>query len=117
MKLFANQMVQPRKGREAVEDLSINQPAVVPAFLTDPLAVQAAHSSLFLYHSPLHFRGLDQLVADVTLGKTRRHMSYLKADTVVFCLSFESVSADEHNDVATTLLRRLDTHGSGTPGW
>ena len=48
------------------------------------------------------------VVVEAALNKMRRHTSYLKPETVMFCLAFKAVSADHWADVASTLLTRPD---------
>ena len=80
----------------------------VPAWLTAPLAAEAAYNDLRLYQNLLHFREVDEVVVEAALNKMRRHTSYLKPETVMFCLASEAVNADHWADVASTLLTRPD---------
>ena len=50
----------------------------VPAWLTAPLAAEAAYNDLRLYQNLLHFREVDEVVVEAALNKMRRHTSYLK---------------------------------------
>ena len=78
------------------------------AWLTAPLAAEAAYNDLCLYHSLLHFREVDEVVVEAALNKMRRNASYLKPETVMFCLASEAANADHWADVASTLLTRPD---------
>ena len=72
------------------------------------MAAEAAYNDLRLYQNLLHFREVDEVVVEAALNKMRRHTSYLKPETVMFCLAFKAVSADHWADVASTLLTRPD---------
>ena len=96
---------QPRRDREAAEDLSAHQSELyVPAWLTAPLAAEATYNGLRLYQNLLRFREVDEAVVEAALNNMRHHTSYLEPETVMLCLASEAVNADYWADVAPTLL-------------
>ena len=66
----------------------------------------AAAYDLRLYQNLLRFGEVDEVVAEAARNKMRRHTSYLKPKTVVFCLTSEAVKADHLAEVVSILITR-----------
>ena len=64
----------------------------------------AAAYDLRLYQNLLRFRQVDEVVAEAARNKMRRHTSYLRPETEVFCLAPEAVNADHLAEVVSILL-------------
>ena len=109
MRLFARQLKYSHEETEKLERICrFICLLYVPAWLTAPLAAEAACTDLRLHQTLQRFREVDEVVAEAALNKMRRHTSYLRPETVVFCLASEAVNADHRADIASTLLTRSD---------
>ena len=76
----------------------------VCAWLSAPIAANAAQNDLRLYADLLMYRKEDKDVAETALAAMRRHMGYLSPETVVFSLASSEVSEDGKTRAATTLM-------------
>ena len=70
------------------------------------MAATAAYNDLRLYQDLLRFGEVDEVVAEAARNNMRRHTSYLKPKTVVFCLASEAVNTDLLAEVVSILLTR-----------
>ena len=98
---------RPQRDGEAPEDLPVHQ-SVVRYGLTESFV---GGRSCIQRPPPLPEpsalqREVDEVVAEAARNKMRRHTSYLKPKTVVFCLASEAVNADHLAEVVSILPTR-----------
>ena len=76
----------------------------VTNWLCAPLAAKVPSNDLGLNKKLLRYRRVDEEVAQAALSTMRRHMAYLKPETVVLSLASKSVNAKEKTAMAQRLL-------------
>ena len=107
MRLFANQLnyseTMKLQLQRMVQFISL---LYVPAWLSAPLAANAPGNDLRLYQDLLRYQTVDKEVADAALAVMRRHMAYMRPETVVLSLTSEAVSAEEKAEMALKLLSK-----------
>ena len=75
----------------------------VSAWLAAPLAADAAVNDLQLYQRLLKYRAVDEEVANASLAVIRRHLWYLRPQTVVFALFSDKVEDAVKQEMAEKL--------------
>ena len=89
MRYTANMTQQLRR---MVQFLSL---LYVPAWLSAALPSDAPRNDLQLFQSLLRYREVDKAVANAALSVMRRHMAYLRPETVVLSLASSAVTDPE----------------------
>ena len=64
-----------------------------------------------MFQSLLRYREVDKAVANAALSVMRRHMAYLRPETVVLSLASSAVTDPEKETMATALLSQPCTDG------